>query len=210
MTSEIFVQKYNSFPYNEREILRYAGCMGASESSDMVRIMRECIDEVEANRVCTFSVCFRVLNIRSVSTDNEIDFDCIRMKSSDLAGCIKGCDSAVFMAATIGHGIDRLIRRYNSTDPVKALFLQAVGAERVETMLDAFCAQLVEILGDRCAIKATGVTPRYSPGYGDLALAIQPDFLQVVDASRKIGITINDSLLMAPSKSVTAIAGIKK
>ena len=50
--------------------------------------------------------------------------------------------------------------------------------------------------------------PRFSPGYGDLPLEMQRDIFRVLDCSRKIGLTLNESLLMSPSKSVTAIVGI--
>ena len=50
--------------------------------------------------------------------------------------------------------------------------------------------------------------PRFSPGYGDLSLEMQRDIFRVLDCPRKIGLTLNESLLMSPSKSVTAIIGI--
>ena len=51
---------------------------------------------------------------------------------------------------------------------------------------------------------------RVSPGYGDISLTMQKDIFAILDCERKIGITLNEDLLMSPSKSVTAIAGIKK
>ena len=41
--------------------------------------------------------------------------------------------------------------------------------------------------------------PRFSPGYGDLPLTVQKDFFRVLDCTRKIGLSLNDSLLMSPS-----------
>ena len=49
---------------------------------------------------------------------------------------------------------------------------------------------------------------RFSPGYGDLGLEMQKDIFAVLDCPRKIGLSLNESLLMSPSKSVTAIIGI--
>lgn len=198
MVSDIYIQKYSDFPFNEREILRYAGCMGANDGSDMVKLMNDCISEVASTAVCTFNICYRFVPVVAAKENGDIDFEIIKVGSTDLYKCIKGCKQTVFMAGTIGHGLDRLIRRYNHSNQARAIFMQAIGAERVETMLDYFCLNFEKEL-----------TPRYSPGYGDLSLSIQPDFLKMLDASRKIGITINDSLLMTPSKSVTAIAGIK-
>jgi len=49
---------------------------------------------------------------------------------------------------------------------------------------------------------------RFSPGYGDLPLAVQRDFLAALDATRQLGITLTPSNLMVPTKSVTAIVGV--
>ena len=91
-------------------------------------------------------------------------------------------------------------QRYTSLSPAKALFFQAIGAERIESLCDTFCAELKE--------NGLQLRPRFSPGYGDLPLDLQKDLFRVLDCSRKIGLTLNESLLMSPSKSVTAIIGI--
>ena len=46
-----------------------------------------------------------------------------------------------------------------------------------------------------------------APGYGDLPLSCQPTLLSVLDATRRLGITLTPSLLMVPTKSVTAVLG---
>ncbi|MBO4769751.1 MAG: Vitamin B12 dependent methionine synthase activation subunit, partial [Clostridia bacterium] len=53
------------------------------------------------------------------------------------------------------------------------------------------------------------LTTRFSPGYGDLDIFSQKIFLSVLDASRLAGITLSESMLMSPSKSVTALCGVK-
>ena len=51
--------------------------------------------------------------------------------------------------------------------------------------------------------------PRFSPGYGDLSLDTQKKLLSALDSQRKIGITLTESLLMLPTKSVSAIIGLE-
>ena len=51
---------------------------------------------------------------------------------------------------------------------------------------------------------------RFSPGYGDVPLSLQRDVLAVLDAQRKLGITLSDTFFMTPCKSVTAFVGIEK
>jgi len=54
------------------------------------------------------------------------------------------------------------------------------------------------------------LTSRFSPGYRDLPLTLQREIFTLLEPSRRIGLSLNASLLMSPSKSVTAIVGITK
>lgn len=207
MISQVFVQSYKDFPYNEKEILRYAGCKEADSDSAIVNLMRECTDEVSGLSACTFNLCYRIFPI--VSMENGlIDFEAVKFQSHDLERCLRECDRAVFMSATLGQGLDRIIRKYNRTEPSKALFMQAIGAERVETMLDYFCKELPGMIEAITGEEGIMTRPRYSPGFGDLSLSVQPEFLKMVDANKRLGISLSDGYLMSPSKSVTAIIGI--
>lgn len=126
--------------------------------------------------------------------------------SEDLKKNLTGCCAAIIFAATIGSGIDMLIRRYERTSPAKGLIFQGMGAERVEALCDHFNAEV------NAAAQAAGLKthPRYSPGYGDMPITVQAPLLELLDAQRRLGITLNASYLMSPSKSVTAIIGISK
>ena len=126
------------------------------------------------------------------------------VESSALAKNLKGCESSVVFAATIGIEIDRIIQKYSRTDLSKAVFMQAIGAERIEALCDAFCDKLKTEKSE----KGLFLRPRFSAGYGDLSIELQRDIMRALDCGRKIGVTLNESLLMSPSKSVTAIVGI--
>ena len=125
--------------------------------------------------------------------------------SNDLNKNLIGCDRIIVFAATIGIEIDRLISKYGRLSPAKALCFQAIGAERIESLCETFNNDMRE----RCAREGSQVRPRFSPGYGDFPLEAQKDIFRVLDCYRKIGLSLNDSLLMSPSKSVTALIGIK-
>ncbi len=75
------------------------------------------------------------------------------------------------------------------------------------------CASAESVLGvcaARAAAEGRALRPRFSPGYGDLAIDAQKDIFALLDCERQIGLTLGDSLLMSPGKSVTAFAGIPR
>ena len=177
----IFTKTYPAPPLDRREILRYAGVRG--EAPEIEAILEECIREAEDK--LAYKVCYGEF---PVSFFDSVD-------SKDLKKHLEGCEKSVIFAATVGIGIDRLIARYASISPTKSLLFQAMGAERIEALCDEFNS---EFGGSR-----------FSPGYGDLPLEFQKEIFKVLDCPKRIGLTLNESMLMSPSKSVTAIIGVK-
>ena len=52
-------------------------------------------------------------------------------------------------------------------------------------------------------------TFRYGLGYGDFPITKQKEFLDMLDASRQVGVHVNDASMLMPTKSVTCLIGIK-
>jgi len=132
----------------------------------------------------------------------EILFSDVKIKSVDLARNLENCNKVYLLAATIGPQVDALIRRANAMDPAYAAVLQSTGAMYIEKMVD-FTNE--EIKKDALAGGAK-TKPRYSPGYGDVSLQVQKDFFRLLPCTR-IGLTLMETLIMAPEKSVTAFVG---
>ena len=185
-------------PVNRKEVLRYAGTR--EETPEIARLLDSALAEVKPTLSGT--VCWREFPL--TRQDGMLDLGFVRVRSTALNRNLQDCDRIVLFGATVGLGLDRLIGRYSRVSPSRALMLQAIGAERIEALCDAFCEEV------RQTAQAAGLhtVPRFSPGYGDFPLAVQTEIFQVLDCSRKIGLTLNQSLLMSPSKSVTAVIGL--
>lgn len=195
MSSVILSKTYAEPPFCEREILRYAGCKEAD--GETAALLKDCIEEVRDK--LTYKVCYREYD---VTVEGDIcELSDLRLRSRDLAANLKDSKRAVVFAATVGVGIDRLIAKYGRISPARALIFQAIGAERIEALCDRFC----EDIGAEMNAK---LRPRFSPGYGDLPLEAQKELFSVLEPAKRIGLTLTDSMLMSPSKSVTAIVGI--
>lgn len=202
--SIVYSKSYSLPAVNCSEVLRYAG-IGKTDapSAEISALLEECLAECEKEGVFSPKVSYRYLPV-DFREENRIDFNYVDLESANLKKNLNGCDYCIFFAASVGFGIDRMILKYNKTNSAKALILQALGAERVEAVCDMLCAD------EEVIPKGYKGRPRFSPGYGDVPLEFQKKLLPLVDADKNLGISLNESLLMSPSKSVTAIVGIEK
>ena len=203
----IFVKRYtkekDNIEIRPREIWRYAGYMGIPDEGEaqLTESLLQVTNELQNSFV--YKVCYRRMMI---SWENDMPLLPFESESLDLAKCLKGSEEVIIFAATIGLDIDRHIAKYQRISPAKALLMQAYGAERIEALCDYFCDEISKEI----SCEKLFLTPRFSPGYGDLPLQKQIDFFRLLDCNRQIGISLNESLLMTPSKSVTAIMGLTK
>lgn len=180
----VFTLSCDAPAVDRSEILRYAGVNGSSLEAEA--LLDRCLKEMNG---ISYKVCYCELPVSELEISSEA-----------LNTALSGCDRAVVFAATVGIEPDRLIARYSAFSPSTALMMQAVGAERVESLCNAFC---------RYAADGRSVKPRISPGYGDLPIEAQKYIFALLDCPKRIGVSLTDSLLMTPTKSVTAIFGVK-
>lgn len=196
----VFTENFSEPEFNISEIVRY---MGGDFSDPATRSMVDsCV--AECRDFVSYKVCYSCFPI-SVS-EGAVSFPFADFKSKGLAKNLRGCTQSVVFAATVGISFDRLITRYGSISPLKSLAFQAIGAERIEALCDAFCG----FLKNKFAPEQKFTRPRFSPGYGDFSIEYQREFFKVLDCGRKIGLFLNDSMLMSPSKSVTAVVGVSE
>jgi len=195
--SAVIVRTFEAPSFCEKEALRYAGCKEKHEET--LRLLAECLKEAQDR--LSYRVCYRELPLQI--SGSICDFGAFSVESGKLAANLAGCGECLIFAATIGVEMDRLIARYGRIAPAKALLFQAIGAERIEALCDAFVKSYALETG-------AGLKPRFSPGYGDVPLTVQKDVFSVLDCAGKISLSLNDSMLLSPSKSVTAFAGITK
>ncbi len=186
----VTVKLYEELPFDYDEIKRYAG----SCDDSILPIIKECAEEIKGR--LSNRVCFARLDI------SELEKFC--NGSCDLSKNLNGCSEGVLFAATVGLEIDRLIARYSRVSPSKALVFQAIGAERIESLCNAFNDDIKR----EALSRGLFARSRFSPGYGDFSIAAQKDIFLMLDCPRRIGLTLNDSLVMSPSKSVTAVIGL--
>ena len=147
---------------------------------------QELSPELEARIDAMEARCLEVA--RPASTSRAFAFEelPLELPGDDIARHLRGAVEVTLFAVTLGLGVDRELRRLSLTDP-----------DRMEA----------QVRSDAAA-RGLFCSWRFSPGYGDLPLDVQPALLAVLDATRRLGITLTPSNLMVPTKSVTAIVGL--
>lgn len=192
------------------ELFRYAGY----EKKDIPNIensIQKTAEEAEAE-IASCMNCRAVyirfpLQIQNADNDKKkLIFSHYEITSHNLGVNLTDCTALYLFAATLGPAPDKAIQKANRLNPVKAVFLQAAGAMYIEQ----YCDLLQATLEDDEKKSGNVLVPRYSPGYGDVPLTEQKTFFEILQCQKNLALTLNNSLIMSPEKSVTAFIGIKK
>ncbi len=188
---------------DRKEVLRYLG-YGRNEAD--IQVMQSIETAIERlQRVMQPRWLYEVFPIQLLA-DGRIDFQCFQTVSKNLSKNLKGCEKIVIFAATLGIQVDLLVERYVKLQISQGVIMQAAAA----AMIEQFCDECQEQIRQQMEKEGFYLRPRFSPGYGDFALEHQKDIISVLQCPKKIGLTLTDSLLMAPTKSVTAVIGLSK
>ena len=127
-------------------------------------------------------------------------------ESRNLKKNLKVCGQVRVFVATVGIGADQLIQRYERFRVSRAVVFQAMAA----AVIEEYCDSLNRRWREEYEARGLYLRPRFSPGYGDFPLECQREILERLEAGKKIGLTLTDSLIMMPSKSVTAVIGVSR
>lgn len=195
---ELRFASFNEVKINKKEALRYMGYKMKDAPEEIEELFSACMELF--SKAVTYKACFTKVKINFLG-DGFIDLGFGKFQSYNLEKNLSGCEEAFIFAATTGIQTDRLIMKYSKLEPSKSVVIDAIASAAVE----GFCNKLNDEMK-----KGVIAKPRYSPGYGDMALSNQKSILEFLDAYRKIGISLSDSFMMSPTKSVTAIIGIRQ
>lgn len=177
---------------NRNEAVRYLGGAGVAPSYRMDVLFNACETEILKNANPKFLFLEKSLPCPQIVIGN------------DIKNHLEGCEKAIVFCATLGAEIDRLIRISQISDMARAVVLDSFASVAVEQL----CMKADEQIAEK--YPEYNMTFRFSPGYGDYPIVLQKTILNMLDAPRKIGLTTNESSLLVPSKSVTAVMGLSK
>ncbi len=184
---------FGDIPIDEREIWARLGGMGALDDEKISGVISE-ISSVATPAFAARELFVRVNNAKCVCTDE------LTVASEDFARIVNGCRRVLVLGGTLGMGVDRLIYKKSAISVAEGFIYDAVASAVVEGLMD---------LGEIRLTSGYEHTRRFSPGYGDMPMAIQGEIINLIDGGKTLGIALAGSKLMSPSKSVTALIGLK-
>lgn len=181
-----------------QEVLRYLGGPITDVPSSLLQSVQGAAAQLQA-----------VARPRAVWRSFDLDGTALTGTTLTLPGDaiqrhLSHCHRALLMAATLGADAERLLLHTQVTDMAQALILDSSASAAIENVCDNLEADL------RSQVESQGffLTDRFSPGYGDLPLSLQSQFCTLLNTQRQIGLTVSQTSLLIPRKSVTAILGI--
>ena len=183
------------------EILRYLGYRGSEITDGVEKRIEACMNK--ANEVSKIGYSYRLFSVSYKEEGVTVENALMTMPGSSIKKHLAGADTIALMCVTLGRAFDVEVEAQMVKDPASGVILNACGIALVEKAAD----DLQKLIDDSLeGTLHTGV--RFSPGYGDLPLSLQEDFLRVLNAEKYVGIRLNSSYLCNPAKTVTAVCAI--
>ena len=176
---------------NRSEALRYMGAKALNPD----KMTSDIMDEVENELL---KVC------RPAYTFTEIPKDSSALGGNDIKKVVAESEKVLLIAATLGIYVEKLLRKTQITDMAKAVVVDSMASVAIEQFMDKIEDELKE------RYKGFYFTNRFSPGYGDYPLEKQREVVKILNTEKKLGLSLSDSLLLNPTKSVTAVIGLNK
>ena len=205
----VYVMKYNhlinihsisthELEYNKNELRSYLGIQSNDQFDELLPIISKLSNELL--KVLTPKACWREVDL--YNAEGQVTLDGLSIQSKCLSRNLLNCDSAIIFCATLGHGVDRIINKHFTISSVNGVITNAIGSAYIES----YCNVINEVIQE----KYKNIHQRFSCGYGDFNISFQKQFLNILNAENNIGVYCTDKFLLIPSKSVTAVIGIKK
>ena len=120
------------------ETLRYLRMGGVEPDAPLARRLARVEDDVRA--ACRPAAYWRLETVAAGEETGDLVLGPLAVRSHDLARVLAGCRHAFLFCATLGAGVDALLRRYSQTSGADALMAQAAATAAIEGWCDA-CAE---------------------------------------------------------------------
>ena len=180
-----------------KEVLKTLGYENDSLDESVKELLLVCENEIK--KVINPCFVYRVFDYK----DETLVDSGFELEGESVKEHLKGFDKCACLCVTLGGEVDNLIRKKQITSMAEAMMIDDMASYLVEKV----CDQAESIIEEKLNAKET--TSRYGVGYGDFPVNKQKEFLDMIDATRQVGVRANEASMLMPTKSVTCLIGIK-
>ncbi len=191
-----------AYKVNKAEALRYLGHSGQDLTPDLDARIDAQIAACERESAPAF--VYRLFPVVPTDQGVRLEGTAVVLEGESIAAHLAGAVECAVMACSLGLVNEMGLRKRSLTNSLDAAIFSSAGSSLVECVANACEAAIVAEAIER----GLHANWRFSPGYGDLSLACQPAIIASVGADKALGISLSESGLMTPSKSITALVGL--
>ncbi|KAA3618678.1 MAG: hypothetical protein DWQ05_06870 [Calditrichaeota bacterium] len=202
--TELFSLKISDVKTDPITIKKAMGYRGGKAPQPFDDLLRSLIQE--AQNYINLQAGYRILPRGSAHAEtgwvrlNETVFKTDKLISSRL----KKMDAAAIFTTSVGHEFDTWSRRFfEDGDPVSGYMVDLIGSEYAEAAADWIELRIIE----KAKQHTLNCSNRYSPGYCGWSVAEQHKLFGFLPENF-CGISLTETALMLPIKSVSGIIGI--
>lgn len=173
---------------------KYLGYQGQLTEDSIVDLVDECLSEIK--EMASFKVIYQTFPL---SFDPLYIEDAnINIHYPNLIELFQNCHDVIIIGCTLGIQIDRKLKYYSHIHLTKMVIFDAVASSYLEECCDEY--ENEHIIGKR--------TYRFCPGYGNVPIELNKSLARVIDCQKKIGLTVQDSHILLPQKSMIGLIGL--
>lgn len=188
---------------DRNEVLRYLGYRKQLITDSLNALIDQLISE--ASEITRPKATYKQFALEFGETAVGLVGTSVSLSGQNITDHLKHSEHCVVLATTLGWEIEQKINYYKRFDLTKSLILDVCASVAIESYTDEIESEIRELALDQ----GYGITYRYSPGYGDFPIASQSSLVRLLEADRRIGLTVTEDSIMQPRKSITAIIGFQ-
>ena len=173
--------------------LKYLCYLDNQVDSNTEILLNECLKELE--QVTPKFMYQRYTLTHHPLTIKELN---LTINYPDLIDLFDSCDRIVIIACTLGLQLDQQLRYYSKINLTKMTVMDALASSYIEIKCDEYEAK--QNFGKR--------TFRFCPGYGNVPLELNKNLANALNCSKHIGLTVQESNLLLPQKSMIGLIGL--
>ncbi len=158
----------------------------------------------DARELIEPAAVWQAFPIREFRHERLVLADGTKIGGGPVAMVVAGATDLVVGVCTIGNAISRRIsEQLNGDRRLRAMFLDDLGSWAVDQVRQQLCRQIES----EAVARAWHASASLSPGESEWSVDEQAVIFSILEAGA-IGVTLNESMVMSPVKSLSLIVGI--